>query len=392
MEAGDVHSIVDGKETDAMSIGIVVRAFPLLSETFVINLITGLLDAGHNVRIICFYGFKDEGEAHPVVHRYQLMKRAIRYCSTPDGRFAGFQDAQGQMHKRIDCDVLHCQYGPIGLIASKMRDAGLFRGRLITHFRGHDMTANIQARGEGVYTLLFQKGDYFLTNCRKFADRLVQIGCPPAKLSIIGSAIDLKSFPYMEKRVRGRVLRLTSVARLVEKKGIEFGIRAAAMLLRQGLPLRYHIIGDGPLGPSLQQLINSLGVNNEVRLRGRCDQPGVVRELDETDIFIAPCVRAADGDEDATTNTLKEAMAMGLPVIGTHCGALPELVEHKVQGLLVPQRDPAAIVEAVQELVAHEERWPEMGLAGRKRAEEFDVPAINAQMIRTYRKVLNGSI
>lgn len=65
--------------------------------------------------------------------------------------------------------------------------------------------------------------------------------------------------------------------------------------------------------------------------------------MDQSHIFIAPCVTSQDGNQDAPVNTLKEAMAMGLPVIATHHGGIPELVEDGVSGYLVPERDSQAI-------------------------------------------------
>jgi colanic acid/amylovoran biosynthesis glycosyltransferase len=100
-------------------------------------------------------------------------------------------------------------------------------------------------------------------------------------------------------------------------------------------------------------------------------------------------VTAQDGDADAPVNTLKEAMATGLPVIATRHGGIPELVEHGVNGLLVPERDPAAIAAALRELAAAPERWHTMGQCGREAVvERYGLEEVASMTLAAYRRAL----
>ncbi len=98
---------------------------------------------------------------------------------------------------------------------------------------------------------------------------------------------------------------------------------------------------------------------------------------------------AQDGNQDAPVNTLKEAMAMGLPVIGTLHGGIPELVKDGVSGFLVPERDADAIANKLSYLIEHPEIWPLMGKAGRTYVESrYDINRLNDELVQIYRQVL----
>ncbi|MEN9223394.1 MAG: glycosyltransferase, partial [Thermostichus sp. BF3_bins_97] len=104
---------------------------------------------------------------------------------------------------------------------------------------------------------------------------------------------------------------------------------------------------------------------------------------------LAPSVTASDGNQDAPVNVLKEAMAMGLPVISTWHGGIPELVQEGVSGFLVPERDPQALAERLSYLIQHPQRWSEMGRAGRSFVERvFDLETLNDELVRQYQRIL----
>jgi len=115
----------------------------------------------------------------------------------------------------------------------------------------------------------------------------------------------------------------------------------------------------------------------------------VVQVLAQSHILIAPSVTAADGDEEGIPNTLKEAMAMGLPVISTLHAGIPELVEDGVSGFLVPEHNVEALADRLMRLVDHPETWAAMGRAGRRQIEaEFDTDRLNDELLVLYKGML----
>ena len=414
-----------------MKIAFLVGKFPVLSESFILNQIAGLLDRGHEVDIYAIDGPADNGsKVHPIVTKYNLIERTYFSPVSPkdkadltpnDDKFISqiFQRNPEACQDLIDVakhgkrarrfrllykavpflegkvyDIIHCQFGSIGLMGLLFRNLGLLQGKLITIFRGSDISKYLEKWGYDVYDELFKQGDFFLTNCEFFRKRAIKLGCDEDKIVILGSGIDCSKFAFTPRYFPedGKV-RIATTGRLVEKKGIEYGIRAMASLAKDHPNIEYNIIGDGELREDFDRLINELNIGHIVKLVGWKQQEELIEILDNSHILIAPSVTASDGNQDAPVNTLKEAMAMGLPVIGTYHGGIPELLEDGISGLLVPERDSKAIAEKVSYLIKHPEIWTDMGKAGRDRVEEkYDMHELNKQLVDIYRSVLNSEL
>ncbi|MBD2344565.1 colanic acid biosynthesis glycosyltransferase WcaL [Anabaena subtropica] len=415
-----------------MKVGFIVWRFPILSEAFILNQITGLIDRGHDVYIHPVNGLPKDytGKVHPLVEEYGLMKRAYFPPNLPNNIVWRFCKGIGLMLKNIhkgslktwrffisgkydkevatiktfyriaalledgSYDIIHCQFGTLAPIALAYREAGIISGRLITTFRGVDISKYVQDNGINVYEQLFNEGDFFLANCQFFGERAINLGCNPHKLVVHGSGLDCSKFTFKPRYfpVDGKV-KIATTGRLVEKKGIEYAIRAVARIAEFYPNIEYKIIGDGDLKEQLEELIAELNISHVVKLLGWKQQTEIVEILDNSHIFIAPSVTATDGNQDAPVNTLKEAMAMGLPVISTRHGGIPELVEDGVSGYLVPERDVEAIADKLIYLIEHPELWENMGKAGRRRVEEkYDMNKLNDELVEIYQQMLKSEL
>ena len=272
--------------------------------------------------------------------------------------------------------------------ALRLRRLGALDGALVVAFRGADTTKYVARRGPRVYARTFRETRLLLPVCEFLARRIVQLGAPAERVVVHRTGIDLRRWPYRERHpaVPGS-LRLVSVGRLVEKKGIAQVLAALRLLVDRGVRAEYRVFGDGPLRERLSALAADLGIADRVTVRGAA-RPGAVREgLAAADVLVAASVTAADGDEEGIPNVLKEAMASGMPVVGTRHAGIPELVEDGVSGWLVPERDEAALAAALARLAAEPERWAAMGRAGRAKVErEYDIDRLNdrfADMLQT---------
>ena len=414
-----------------MKIAFLVGKFPVLSESFILNQIAGLLDRGHEVDIYALDGPADNlSKVHPIVKKYNLIDctyyspippEKTSHLSLENDPFlqANFVRNPKACRDLIDVskhgkraksfkllykaiplldgksyDIIHCQFGSVGLMGLLFRNLGLLRGKLIVIFRGSDISKYLQKWGDRVYNRLFREGDFFLTNCEFFRQRAIKLGCKQDKIVILGSGIDCSKFAFTPRYFpEDGKIRIATTGRLVEKKGIEYGIRAIASLIDTYPNIEYNIIGDGELREYFRQLIQELNVSHWVKLLGWKQQEELIEILDRSHILIAPSVTAADGNQDAPVNTLKEAMAMGLPVIGTHHGGIPELIEEGISGFLVPEKDARGIAEKVRYLIEHPEIWPKMGKAGRDRVEQkYDMNKLNEQLVEIYHSVLEPDL
>jgi colanic acid/amylovoran biosynthesis glycosyltransferase len=412
-----------------MKIAFIVGQFPVLSETFILNQITGLILRGHKVDIYS-YPTDDIDKVHPDVEKYDLLKHTHYYPRVPENYFwrlikglelvfRHFSKAPLLFMRSLNIfkygkraasmrllyaivplldteayDIIHCQFGMYGIDGMIYRDIGAIKGKLITSFRGYDISWYVKESGEQVYNELFAKGDFFLANCEFFRHRAIKLGCDKQKIIVHGSSIDCSKFTFKARNPHpdGKI-RIATTGRLVEKKGIEYSIRAVAKLTSIHPNIEYNIIGDGYLKEHLQQLIEELSVTQQVNLLGWKNQKEIIEILDKTHLFIAPSVTAEDGNQDAPVNTLKEAMAMGLPVIGTLHGGIPELVKDGISGFLVPERDADAISKMLSYLIKHPEIWQEMGSSGRACVEKhYDINKLNDELVEIYHQVTTNNL
>jgi colanic acid/amylovoran biosynthesis glycosyltransferase len=225
------------------------------------------------------------------------------------------------------------------------------------------------------------------------AGRLEKLGCPSEKIQIHHTGIKLEEFPLAEREPEpAGPVKLLSIARLVEKKGLEYGIRAVARVRseRPDRKIVYRIVGDGELAGDLTRLIDRLDLNDCVELLGSRPHREIPSLLRESHVFLLPSVRSAAGDEEGTPVSLMEAMATGLPVVSTIHAGIPELVEEGVSGFLVPERDEETLARRIIDLADHPQRWPEMGRRGRMKVEaEYDSDALNDRLEATYLRLLS---
>jgi colanic acid/amylovoran biosynthesis glycosyltransferase len=247
---------------------------------------------------------------------------------------------------------------------------------LWTIFHGSDLSAYIERRGARAYDELWRRGDRFFAVSFLWIDRLKQLGCPADRIELLRMGIDVAAIPFCDGDFDlDRGLRILSVGRLVEKKGVEFALRALAKLryLRSDLRWSYKIIGEGPLKSPLANLAKDLGIADRVDFAGKRSAAKVRDELAQTDIFMLPSVTGTDGDMEGIPVSLMEAMAAGVPVLSTYHSGIPELVQHRVSGLLSPERDPVSLVQNLCSLIDEPSLRPSLVCAARSKVEsEFN--------------------
>ena len=420
-----------GIDGPPLRIAFLVNGFPLLSETFILNQVTGLLDRGHDVKVFVRSSRK-EPKVHEVVERYRLSDRthtllvdahSVRYrllylakttylliknlrryprvVSSSLGRFNPLRVRESviALHPTAvmldegPFDVVHAHFGPNGNWALRLRQAGAFGAKVVTTFHtGFDLSVQIEDRGQHVYDELFERGDLFMAISDTVKDQLMGVGCPEHKIVVHHVGVDVRfNVAEREAPVGGRI-RLTSVARLVERKGIEYGVEAVATLSGRYDHLEYTIAGDGPARADLEALIDSLGAEGVVRLRGWQSQGEITALLRRTDVFLAPSVTGGDGAQEGIPTALMEAMAYGIPVVSTRHSGIPELVHHGASGLLVPERDSAALVEGLDRLIRDSDLRVEMGRKGRSHVEaHFNIETQNDRLVAIYRRLCPAS-
>lgn len=180
-------------------------------------------------------------------------------------------------------------------------------------------------------------------------------------------------------------LRILSVARLEEKKGLPYLVEAVGLLRSRGIDASLTIIGEGTLRSELMERIHHLGLRQYCQLPGALPVDEVRAALGAASVFALPCIVARDGDRDSMPVSIKEAMAMAVPVVATHEVAIPEMIKDGA-GLLVPPHDVAALADALETVhhMSPEERQ-QMGAIGRRIIEaEFAIAGQTARLAQLF--------
>ena len=196
----------------------------------------------------------------------------------------------------------------------------------------------------------------------------VRRGAPPGRTEVLYPGVDLDVFsPRPRPPRRDGVLRMVSVGRLHWVKGYEYAVQATHLGQRRGHQLAYTIVGgNSGTGAAIDIAVRDLGLDDWVRRTGPKPVAGVRAALARSDVFVVPSV------SEGVSRAAQEAMAMGLPVITTDAGGMAEIVSDGVEGFVVPQRDPAALCDAMVALAADPTLRVAMGERAAARAQAFD--------------------
>ena len=400
-----------------MRIAFIVEVFPKLSETFILNQITGLIDEGHEVEIFPSRRFL-ENKIHPKVMKYGLMHRTFSPPHLPQNKLVAKLKCIGYVLKntekieiiskilsskapvtykidlffrllpfleRAPFDIIHCHFGTMGNIAINAKNLGVFKGKMILSFYGYDATR--YRLDAGYYKNIIPHFDVFITISNYLKEKIIKLGFPQEKITTIPIGVNLDDFVYQKNSRKQSGIKLLTVARLVEKKGVYYGIMAFSKIQSANSGLEYHIIGDGPLFIPLQELIDKLKLQNKVFLHGALDQEEVKEYYQSAAIFVLPSITASDGNTEGQGLVLQEAQAMEIPIIATFHNGIPEGVVDGETGFLVPERDISALSERMNTLIQDRDLRVKMGQKGRDLVmNSFD----NRKLVRRISELYKG--
>jgi len=384
-------------------IGLLVKIFPKLSETFVLEEVLGLQRLGVELRLYTLAAPTDD-LAHPAVARVaapvtqvppqpwhdtgRFASRHLRLCASAPWRYlralatAASRGRQGWL-----------DFARAGWLAGQLREDGV--AHLHTHFisspadvaelvsRMSGMPFSISAHAKDIY--LSDAADLrrkmaaarFTVTCTDFNCRTLRAIAPEAPVHRMYHGIDGAVFhPSRRLAPSARpslVPLILSVGRLREKKGLDTLVEACRILHQRGVPMRCEIVGYGEEHDRLAALIEGYRLGAQVQLVGKLAREGVIERYARAAVYVQPSRVAADGDRDGIPNVLLEAMSVGVPVVATRVSGIPEVVRHRHNGLLVEPDDPAALADAIERLIDQPELAATLGRAARATvAEHFD--------------------
>lgn len=263
---------------------------------------------------------------------------------------------------KIKPDIVHFEFGTLAHSFRDIKD--YFQCKVSTSFRGYDLNY-VGLDDKNYYTKVWDTFDgfHFLGNDLK--QRGIRRGYQQHGVeALIAPAVDTTLFePVAATNQPGKFI-IVSTCRIVWKKGLEYGLRAVAILKQRGIPVSYRIIGDGDYMQAVQFTIFELGLQDDVVLLGKKNKEEIKKELANANVFLHPAV------SEGFCNAVVEAQAMGVPVVTTDADGLSENVANGETGFVVPKWDVEAMAEKLNWCYMHSEETRAMGQKGILRVAE----------------------
>jgi glycosyltransferase involved in cell wall biosynthesis len=379
-------------------LGLLVKTWPKLSETFILEEVLGLERQGVTLQL---YALNEPSDAfaHGAVARVRAPLQRLPAATAWRERLAEHARLAAAAPLRYLCALACTVRGGAGW--RTFVRAGTLAVRLqrdgIVHLHAHFISepaeiARLASRMTGIpFSISAHAKDIYLSRPRALARRLrsarFTVTCTEANrqalAAIAPDAVLHRMYHGIDQDVfhpRCRQAQATpdgplllAVGRLRAKKGLDTLIDAVRLLHERGRRVRCEIVGYGEEHDLLAHRIENAGLGRHVRLVGKLAREQVIERYACATVFVQPSRIAADGDRDGIPNVLLEAMAMGLPVVATRVSGIPEAIDDGVEGLLVEPDAPLALADAIERVLLYPAHAAAMGLAARRRVvESFD--------------------
>ena len=381
-------------------VAVVVKGYPRLSETFIAQELLALERRGLDLVIVSLRRPTD-GITHPIhaeirspVHYlpeylHEAPGRVLRAWKKAR-RLPGYRRARATWLADLARDrtpnrvrrfgqalVLAAELGPVGSIHAHFLHTPASVARYASAMRGVEWS--FSAHAKDVWTTPeWEKREkladarFGITCTRANLEHLAALAPSPGAVELVYHGLDPRRFPsrVAERAIRdgsdpADPVRILSVGRLVDKKGFD-DLLAALAMLPPGLAWRLDVVGGGTLEGRLRRQADALGLGKRVRWRGSLPHDRMVEHATRADLFALASRVSAGGDRDGLPNVLMEAQLLGATCVATRVSAIPELIEHEVNGLLVPSRDPAALAAALERAIADPALRARLAEAGRR--------------------------
>jgi colanic acid/amylovoran biosynthesis glycosyltransferase len=272
-----------------------------------------------------------------------------------------------QRHK---IEVMLTNFGPC---AAWLCDASRrARVPLIAHFHGYDAHGTVELEYyRDKYQALGKQAAAIIAVSNVMRKALIGLGMPEEKIEVIRCGVNLDVFTF--KQGRESAPRFLSVGRFTEKKAPYLSVLAFSEVVKRIPQAKLVMIGDGLFDETVRNIAVATCPVGSVEVIGRADSAQVVAEMHKSTALlqhsVTPCFGRAAGDREGTPVVVLEAMACGLPVVGSRHAGIGEVVEHGKSGFLVEERDVAGFASAMLELAENPRLVEMMGLHGRLLAE-----------------------
>jgi Glycosyltransferase len=355
-----------------MKIGVITSAYPDFEDDphgiFVHRLMREVVKNGHEVHVLAPYtGGETEYTLEGVhVERFhyfyprrfeKLSGRAGMIDNVKEGflvkiqvfTFLFFNVIHSDLKLR-KMDVIHVQWPiPNGLGAIFLKK--LYGIPYINTIHGEEV--HLSKRYHMLFALrwLVNNSSKTITNSTATRKFCLEAGLNGDKIDVIPFGVDTDFFRPLNVYKDENIFQILSVGYLIERKGFEYLIKAMPLVLEKHKHARLKIVGSGPLELKLKELIYELGLGNEVEIVKNVSDEELLMIYNSSDLFVLPSIVDSQGNTEGLGVVLLEAMACGLPVMGSNVGGISDIIANNKTGILVEEKDVHGIFKGIKSLL-----------------------------------------
>lgn len=392
------------RQPRAMKIGVVTSVYAL-SETdrhasFLVESTRQLVARGHEVKIFApsYEGRPNHSVQGVAVHRFRYFPKRWENLTHGEGApnrirnplylfVAAFYILFGLIGLLRFCraerfDVLHVHWpfphGIWGVVAAR-----LFGIPLVLTFHGAELLLTRRFPFVApILRLICRNADGIICNSNFTAGQVRRHTSKPVNVIPFGATVTARAAARDPAKA---VKDILYVGRLIERKGVDYLIDAVPLILRH-LSARVHIVGDGPMGEPWRARAAATGVSDAVVFHGVVTNERLEALYADSDLFVLPAIVDDRGDTEGQGVVLVEAMSFAMPVVACEVGGIPDVVLSGLTGLLVPQRSPDELANAIVAILSDPVLAARFGAAGLAHAQDyFNWDRITGLLEATYR-------
>jgi teichuronic acid biosynthesis glycosyltransferase TuaC len=265
--------------------------------------------------------------------------------------YDGIKNTIQEISKEFDFDVILGTWAypdayAASLIAKKLSKP------LIVKVHGTDINLGIeQSWRRKKITEALENAKHVIAVSSGLKEKIIGLGINSEKIAVIPNGVNAQVFFPQDKMACRKALGLSKdikyilfVGNLVTVKGIKYLVDAMKALPND---VHLNIIGDGELKTSLEQLSSRLGVAQRVFFKGRVAHKEIATWINASNVLCLPSLN------EGCPNVVLESLACQVPVVGTNVGGIPELIDTKQKGMIVPAQSPAQLADAIQKILEH---------------------------------------
>jgi colanic acid/amylovoran biosynthesis glycosyltransferase len=397
-----------------MRIAFFLSAFPVISETFIVNQIVDFKRRGNRIRIYAKTRGK-ESIVHEQIVENNLFADTVFLDELPSKRFQKILYLMKELFRGLSFDkillfvrfmkkapryglsvydqapflmsgfdVVHAHFGINGVYVSNLKNGGLFsKSRFITTFHGYDLEHSLGVNRS--YNALFKTGDAFVVNSEFSKQKLLNLGCPDKKAWKVPVGLDVAIFNSNQKHEKAiGPIQILFVGRMISVKGPDIFIQICKLLRQRGVEFQSVMVGDGEERENLTVQILTAGLLGDIVMVGPKSQDAVRDLMSKADILLLPG-RTINGRAETQGLVIQEAQAMRLPVLISDAGGMKEGMVDGMTGFVLPENDIAGFADKIELLADDPALRDRMGEAGRKLVEaKFDSTILNNRLLELY--------